>query len=542
LAHTIMMRSKSCLLIPLALPQRNMALSGGSELGVTIFRAVVVAAAAVLAGGAAFAQSAPPSIPSWSATPKAAAGAGVQLSIRGVPGWFRIGVPTGWQLNADRISGRVGVSGAEGRSVRLWLMLLPHPIEADDVGPIFAVTNSQMSSRTVWSQPVMRRNGGRMTIAVQGREGDFTRAAGMSFIPVGQVTVALYTIASARHPAFEPNRDLFAAVLESFMPLPGYVGGRPGLENITFERWNDPNERAFSVDVPKGWRVQGGTVRKVAIDVRHVVQLMAPDQSVLIQFGDGAVPPFVEPAANGPDEETSGPALTMRYRRADQFGRRYLGWRAKPLVRDIAFDRSRLLPDVQQRLQAIQNAYATDDVARTADAADMFFHGTWNGQPAKGYLFVATTRIAQRGGNSLWFAGDFGSLQGFMAAEERIPTAVAVMERMRTSFELVPQWYRDNSRMVEATLRLAAEANRHVSTTIAQTYAHTRPPYGSINERFIHYNHDVVPFRDPQSGRSYRVQVGMNYYWIAERGVIYGAATSFNPDPLWFREMLMVKP
>jgi hypothetical protein len=24
--------------------------------------------------------------------------------------------------------------------------------------------------------------------------------------------------------------------------------------------------------------------------------------------------------------------------------------------------------------------------------------------------------------------------------------------------------------------------------------------------------------------------------------VITGAATSFNPDPLWFREMLMVRP
>jgi hypothetical protein len=91
-------------------------------------------------------------------------------------------------------------------------------------------------------------------------------------------------------------------------------------------------------------------------------------------------------------------------------------------------------------------------------------------------------------------------------------------------------------------LRLAGEANQHVSSTIAKSYANTQPPYRSIHERFAYYKNDVVPFRDVQTGRSYQVQVGANYYWIAERGLIVGTATSFNPDLLWFREMLMVKP
>jgi hypothetical protein len=381
-----------------------------------------------------------------------------------------------------------------------------------------------------------------MTITAQGRDGDMTRTAGLSFIAAEQVTIALYASASARHAAFEPNRDLFAAVLESFMPLPGYVGGRPGLENISFERWNDPNERAFSLDVPKGWKAQGGTVRKVAIDVRQAVQLANPDQTVLIQFGDDLVPTFVDPTESAPEGQFRGPVLAMRFRSAVEFGKNYLDWRAKPLLRDLAIDEARPLPELRERLQSIQNAYATDGIARRVDAAEFFFHGAWNGKPAKGYLFAAVSRIVQQGGNAIWFAGDYGNLQGFIAAEDRIPTAAAVMERMRTSFELNPQWYRDNTRTVEAIARQAGEANRHVSATVAKSHADTQTPYTSIYERFAYYKNDVVPFRDPQTEHVYQAQVGPNYYWIADRGLIVGTATSFNPDPLWFREMLMVKP
>jgi hypothetical protein len=214
----------------------------------------------------------------------------------------------------------------------------------------------------------------------------------------------------------------------------------------------------------------------------------------------------------------------------------------RPAAGDLSIEAARPLPELTQRLQDIQNAYATDGTRRHVDAVEFLFRGTWNKKAASGYLFAATTRIVQRGGNAIWFAGDLGSLQGFIAAEDRIPTAVAVMDRMRTSFEINPQWYRDNTRAIEATLRMAGDANRHASAAISRSFANTQPPYTSIYERFAYYKHDVVPFRYPQTERIYPAQAGPNYYWIADRGLIVGTTTSFNPDPLWFRDVLAVKP
>jgi len=48
----------------------------------------------------------------------------------------------------------------------------------------------------------------------------------------------------------------------------------------------------------------------------------------------------------------------------------------------------------------------------------------------------------------------------------------------------------------------------------------------------------VVDVGDPQTQQRYQVQGGSNYYWIDDRGSIVGTNTQFNPDPLWFREML----
>ena len=38
------------------------------------------------------------------------------------------------------------------------------------------------------------------------------------------------------------------------------------------------------------------------------------------------------------------------------------------------------------------------------------------------------------------------------------------------------------------------------------------------------------------------VQVGSNYYWLDERGVLVGTEKPVDPDPLWLREILNATP
>jgi hypothetical protein len=485
--------------------------------------------------GAAAAAMLPAWEPSRNDSKKAPAGP-IQLLMRGLPGWFRIGVPAGWQLGADRLSGRVQVAGAEGRSVRMWPVFLPRPLDKAGAASLLRALNAQIAPKAPWPPVVVEQTGTRMVASASVRDGDVTRATGLTLFSADGVTLALHVVANAPSRIFRQNRDLFAAVMESFVPLPGYVAGDPDLEPITFERWTDPIERAFSLDVPKGWTLQGGTIRKAAIDVRQTVQLTSPDRSILIVAGDADIPLFVEPSA----EQGERDVLTaMRFQRGDEFGRGYLAARARSLMPDLAVDTARPLPQLQARLQATLDAFAGAELDRRIEPGELLFHGSLAGRPAKGYLYAATSRIRVPGRDPLWSVGDLGSLQGFIAVEDRIATAVAVIGRMGTSFETNPQWFRDNLRAIGAISQVTAQARQHVAATIEATFG---PPRANAAARYARYKVDVVPIRDPQSETDHMVQVGSNYYWLDERGALIGSGGPGDADPLWIREILRAAP
>jgi len=471
---------------------------------------------------------------------KAPAAVPIQLSIRGAPGWFRVGVPLGWQFAADRISGRVRIATGDGRALRVWPMFLPRVLDAADAASLLRALNAQIAPKAPWSQVTVTRNGARMVAAAHAFDGEHTRATGLSLVSADGVTLALHVAAGAPARLFPQNRDLFAAVLESFVPFPGYVPGDPHLEQVAFERWTDPHERAFSLDVPKGWTVQGGTVRKAAVEIRHAVQLASPDRTILILAGDTELPLFVEPPGEVRAGERDGMATAMPFQPGHEFGRTYLDRRAGALLSGLAVEAARPLPELQQRLQAILDAFAGDGMNRRIVPGELQVRGTLNGAPARGYLYAAPSRIALTGRGTLWTLGDLGTLRGFIATQERLATATAVFERMWTSFESNPQWFRDNTRAIGAHARIAAEAGRHVAATIDRTYAPA--VRATAYARYSRHGTDVVPLRDPLTQHDHMVQVGANYFWIDDRGFLVGARDAPEPDPLWIRDILNLAP
>jgi hypothetical protein len=453
-----------------------------------------------------------------------------------VPGWFRIGVPAGWQLAADRTSGRVQVNGPEGRNVRVWPVFMPRPLDNAGAASLLRALNAQIAPKAPWPPAVVEQTGTRIVAATSVRDGDITRATGLTVLSVSGVTLALHVVANAPSRIFRQNRDLFAAVMESFVPLPGYVAGDPDLEQITFERWTDPIERAFSLDAPKGWTVQGGTVRKAAIDVRQTVQLASPDRSILIVAGDPDIPLFVEPSAEQGEREG---VTAMQFQRGDDFGRSYLAARARSLMPDFVIDSARPLPELQNRLQATFDSFASAELDRRFAPGELLFHGSLAGHPAKGYLYAATSRIRVPGRDVLWSIGDLGSLRGFIATDERIPTAVAVIGRLWTSFESNPQWFRDNLRAIGAISQVTAQTGRHVAGAIETSFGSRR---ATALARYARHKVDVVSIRDPQSETDHMVQVGSNYYWLDEHGALVGSGAAGDADPFWIRDILRATP
>jgi hypothetical protein len=93
-------------------------------------------------------------------------------------------------------------------------------------------------------------------------------------------------------------------------------------------KWTDPIEGAFTIDVPAGWQVTGGTLRPTPADSRCVIQARAADGSAQIFIGDEKTPNFVEPQSffmMAPPEGSwySPGMMVMNFRTGEQYAREY---------------------------------------------------------------------------------------------------------------------------------------------------------------------------------------------------------------------------
>lgn len=82
-------------------------------------------------------------------------------------------------------------------------------------------------------------------------------------------------------------------------PASGLSTGNPPASNsrIAWTQYTDPFEKAFSLEVPAGWTVQGGLFRMGYSDERPMVNVKSPDGQVEIRFGDVSVPSYTPPDA-----------------------------------------------------------------------------------------------------------------------------------------------------------------------------------------------------------------------------------------------------
>ena len=70
----------------------------------------------------------------------------------------------------------------------------------------------------------------------------------------------------------------------------------PPAANVQWSEFADPAEHAFTMQVPAGWRVQGGTIRKNPIEIPMGVTATSPDGGITIFYSDPNVPIYSVPA------------------------------------------------------------------------------------------------------------------------------------------------------------------------------------------------------------------------------------------------------
>lgn len=243
---------------------------------------------------------------------------------------------------------------------------------------------------------------------------------------------------ASRYAAFV---DTAVRIVSSFRPIVPHrsKSGAPAPSPaIEFVSWRDPAEGAFQVQVPRGWRVDGGLRRRSALDYQRGVNLVSPDGRVVVLLMDRDIPFFTLP-----DSTTALPGLPegswyaapdgsrmpiRRYVPGSEFAQQYAVNRFSRTFRDLRVERKLDRPDlaaaVRERHAALDRA-AAGFMRYSAAAGEVHLTGTRDGAH-RGYV-ASTTVLAQSAVAGAW---EVGELHGFFAPSDRVNEAVIVLQRL----------------------------------------------------------------------------------------------------------------
>jgi hypothetical protein len=327
-----------------------------------------------------------------------------------------------------------------------------------------------------------------------------------------------------------------------------YASPATNQARISFTSWRDPREGAFTMNVPQGWQITGGTVRNSAMDPRPAVRATSPDHRIQLFYGDANLIPREVPnrltAMVGIREgqvtkgSWGGPVLMARYETGEQVAHSYI---APQLCRAPQITSSGTLPDATRQLSAAAVAYG-----RTQGAQAQAWVGETNfrcgGQI--GYVRASTVLAGSATGQGIgmWFVME---LTGFMAADSS-EAAIAryVMNTMAGSYQLDPQWEAQQAQTTRDVTGAVTRAQNQMAATIAQNarqqaqsnqvdvmsgWEARNKVMDGIMQRDSDTRRGTTTVTDDITG-SHTISNDHNYYWTRPDQTIVGTNTDNPPD------------
>lgn len=457
---------------------------------------------------------------------------------------FSVSAPRSWKVESDRATGRARLTGPRSEEILAWPVFVTARLDATSARALLSRLADKLVSRVQWAgadspKPgVARARGlagpGRPAVAL------LTWATG----PEGTAGQVFFAMSGDGGPIAE---EVLAKILGSFRATGAAAGaGAPG--GLTYVRWKEPTEGAWSVEVPKGWKVTGGLKRFAPTDVRGEVVVTSPDKRIRVSAGDCDLPTFTEPnptgVALGFKEGTwyspSGTQKFMirRFLTGLEVGREYVSKRIGQSVTELEVVKERERPELVAALNEAIKKNAQPGQSGRATAGEVAFKGQLEGSPCVGSYFVGTRgttlEVAGIDPISLW---NVVLLYGYAATKEKADVAASVLDRLVKSFEYSPEWVRMQQNITIESARIVHETNEDISKKLSESYWRRAASESEISRRRSNATLGVEDVTDPGSNMTYKVESGSNYYWLDDRGYIVGTDTPGAPS-VEYRELV----
>lgn len=294
-------------------------------------------------------------------------------------------------------------------------------------------------------------------------------------------------------------------------------------------QFTDPNEKAFTVDVPRGWTVKGGLFRFGYSDERVMVDMRSPDGQINIRLGDVSIPSYAPPSPPYNTREGSvvdlgaqAQLVVARYRTGPEFAVLYAPSRFSEICHNPQSDTS--FPETS----------VPDAVAVPAGAQSSSGQIAYRCQGAGGPLVAfAYTKTASTG--PIWQAV---TIVSFSAPPDKVAEARALLAHCSQTFRLSPEWIQYQQGMDAQGMdyqRKRQQARRdQLSQQVQQFEAKMSAMQNQVNafeahqaaqarqvEGFTDILNGVTPTTNPLTGETRKVWTGtQDNYWVNGAGQV----------------------
>ncbi|HZQ43212.1 MAG TPA: hypothetical protein VFA99_08160 [Acidobacteriaceae bacterium] len=305
-------------------------------------------------------------------------------------------------------------------------------------------------------------------------------------------------------------------------------------------QFTDPNEHAFTVDVPRGWTVRGGLFRFGYSDERAMVDMRSPDGQINIRLGDVSIPTYAVPSPpyntrEGATVDLGAQAhmVVARYRTGPEFAVLYAPSRFGEVCHNPQSDTS--FPEVS----------VPDAVPIPASAQSSSGQIVYRCQGANGQLVAfAYTKTMLAG--PIWQAV---TIVSFSAPPDKLPEARNLLAHTAQSFRLSPEWIQYQKGMDEQGMQYQRQRQQSrviiLQQQVQQFEAKMQAMQNQVNafeahqaaqakqvEGFTDVLNGVTPTTNPLTGESRKVWTGtQDNYWENGAGQVVNSHDA--PAPGW---------
>jgi len=372
---------------------------------------------------------------------------------------------------------------------------------------------------------------------------DNGRARGAALCSLYRGSGMMFAIAAPAGSYDRQKEDLVRIVRSvSFrQPAAGTTSNTSGAaaRAVQYARFTDPREGAFIVDVPAGWRTEGGLLRRSAIDITGSIRTSSPDGATGVFLGDERLSNCVTPEVmQGSMREgqvyDSGAGtrlMILRMQPPAVFGMNYLGQLQQRYglsgiqVKDRR-DRSDLVAAANRNAAQFN---ANPQGPTRSSSAEVSFTAQRNGRPVAGYLLVSVAVTPWMNNGVYWTP----SVAGYVTPMDELGQTNAIFWHSLNSAQMNPQWTQGQQKTTMATSKIFAAGAEATNETITKSYWANQAVHDRTMQNDSDARRDQVRLRDPNTGEEFTAAAGHNYYYrpaAGDENSIFGTNNTDRPN------------